>query len=576
MLKDLHKNSKISVIMPAYNEGLHIYDNIKDVVYLFQKIGYPFEIIIVDDASTDNTFDQAKKTQADFNSIIIARNEINYGKGWSIKKGFSYATGEYVVFLDADLELDPKQIERFFKIMQQDKSDVVIGCKRHRESRISYPLYRRVLSTGYFFLVKRLFGLPLRDTQTGLKLFKYKVLEKVMPKLLIKTFAFDLEVLVLAFSFGYKISEAPVLVNYKSKFGRIGLFSILTILIDTLAIYYRLKILKYYDYPRAKIALLPKVSILIAVKEKTKYLEECLRLCKKLNYPDYEIIVLPDKKITISDSGVKVIATGEVLPPTKRDMGAKHAQGEILAFLDDDSYPAEDWLYQAVRGFSHDGVVAVGGPAGDARGQSLEQQASGSVFSAQIVSGNYVCRYVPKILREVDDWPSCNFLVRKSDFERVNGFSTKFWPGEDTFLCFKLTKVLRKKILYDPEAMVYHHRRALFLPHLRQISRYALHRGYFAKRFPQTSLKFSYFLPSLFTIYMMGNLILFTQLNDFLRFLYLFIVLLYFILVGFTALKALNRKLVSLISIGIPLTHLTYGLFFIKGLLARRMSEEKT
>ena len=574
MLKDLDKNSKISVIMPAYNEGSHIYNNVKDIVYLFQKLTCPFEIIIVDDASTDNTFKEAERAKDTFENIIVTKNEINYGKGWSIKKGFSYATGGYIVFLDADFELDPKQIERFFEVIWQDKSDVVIGCKRHPESKIFYPLHRKILSAGYFFLVKRLFGLPIRDTQTGLKLFKYKVLEKVMPKLLIKTYAFDLEILVLAFSFGYKISEAPVIVNYKGKFGHIGLFSILTILIDTLAIYYRLKILKYYDYPRATITSFPKVSILITAKEKTRYLEECIRLCKRLNYPDYEIIVLPDKKISMSDAGVKIIPTGEVLPPAKRDIGAKYAKGEILGFLDDDAYPAEDWLYQAVKNFSHKNVAAVGGPAIEAIGDSLEQRASGAIFSSRIVSGNNSYRYVPEVLREVDDYPSCNFLVRKKDFEEVKGFSTKFWPGEDTFLCFKLTKSLKKKILYDPEAIVYHHRRALFLPHLRQVSRYALHRGYFAKRFPQTSFKISYFLPSMFAIYMLGNLVLFSQLNIFLRFSYLFMVFLYFILVAFTAVKALNRKMVRLIFIGIPLTHLTYGLFFIKGLFAKRMPEE--
>jgi len=575
VLKGLDKNLKISVIMPAYNEGDHIYRNIQDIVGLFQKLEQSFEIIVVDDASSDNTFREAKRAKDVFTNVIVLKNEINYGKGWSIRKGFSYVTGGYVVFLDADFELDPNQIEHFFEMMSSSKSDVVIGCKRHPQSKIAYPLYRKILSIGYFFLVKRLFGLPIRDTQTGLKVFKYEVLEQVMPKLLIKSFAFDLEILVLAFSFGYKIAEAPVIVTCKKKFGHIGLFSILSILIDTLAIYYRLRILKYYDYPRLKIAKLPKVSILIAVKENNKYLEQALRLCKELNYPDYEIIVLPDKDFSNTDHKVRIIATGSVTPPVKRDIGVKHAQGEILAFLDDDCYPAENWLRQAVRGFSYDDVAAVGGPAQDAAGQSLEQRASGSIFSSQMVSGNYVCRYVPKTLREVDDWPSCNFLVRKSDFGKVNGFSTEFWPGEDTFLCFKLVKVLKKKILYDPEAIVYHYRRPVFLPHLKQISRYALHRGYFARKFPQTSLRINYFLPSIFTIYMLITPLFFIYLNQLLRIIYLGLLLVYFAGLLFTSAKSLNRKIVRLIFAGIPLTHFTYGIFFIKGLLAKRMPEEK-
>lgn len=576
MLPGLDNHSKVSVIMPAYNEGGHIYQNIREIAALFGRLEQPFEIIIVDDASNDNTFAEAQKAKAELGNVIVARNELNYGKGWSIRKGFFLASGDYVVFLDADLELNPEQIERFFQIMRQTKCDVVIGCKRHPESKISYPLHRKIISAGYFFLVKRLFGLPIRDTQTGLKLFKYQVLAKVMPKLLIKTYAFDLEVLVLAFSFGYKIEEAPVIVNYKSKFGRIGLFAILTVLMDTLAIYYRLKILKYYEYPRLKSAKFPKVSILITAKEKTKYLEDCVKLCQKINYPDYEIIILPDKEITLQNSGVRIIPTGEISPPQKRDIGAKSAQGEILAFIDDDAYPAEDWLYQAVRSFSFPEVAAVGGPAVDAPGDPLEQRASGAIFASLMVSGNYVCRYVPKVMRQVDDWPSCNFLVKKEDFTQVGGFSTKFWPGEDTFLCFKLTKLLKKKILYDPQALVYHHRRAVFLPHLKQISRYAFHRGYFVKKFPQTSLRFAYFLPSLFTIYLTGNLIFFSQLSNFWRFTYLFAIFVYFILVAFTSVKLLNRKMVRMVSIGIPLTHLTYGFFFTKGLFAKRAPEEKS
>ncbi len=575
MFKGLDKNSKVSVIIPAYNEEIHIYGNIKDIFYLFQKLGYLFEIIIIDDASSDNTFEQAKKAQIDFHNIIVKRNAINYGKGWSVKKGFSYATGNYIVFLDADFELDPRQIERFFAIMQEDKSDIVIGCKRHRQSKIVYPLHRKVLSIGYFFLVKLLFGLPIRDTQTGLKLFKYEALKQVMPKLLIKTYAFDLEILVLAFSFGFKISEAPIVVNYKVKFGHIGFSAIITILIDTLAIYYRLNILKYYDYPRSKTSSFPKVSILVATKEKTRYLEECIELCQKLDYSDYEIIVLPDKEFSWPDPGIKIVPTGRVLPPTKRDIGARYAQGEILAFLDDDSYPKEDWLMQAVKNFGHSKVAAVGGPAVNPAKQSIAQRVSGMIFSSRIVSGSHVFRYIPRMLREVDDYPSCNFLVRKRDFEAVNGFSTKFWPGEDTFLCFKIKNILKKKILYDPEAIVYHYRRALFLPHLKQISRYALHHGYFAKRFPQTSLKIPYFLPSIFTIYVLGNLVLFNHLNNFFTFAYFFLGILYFILVAFAAIRTLDRRCALLVFIGIPLTHLSYGLFFIKGLLAQRMPEEK-
>ncbi|MDP8259594.1 MAG: glycosyl transferase, partial [Candidatus Gygaella obscura] len=139
------------------------------------------------------------------------------------------------------------QIKTFFDIMELDNADVVIGSKRHPNSVLNYPWHRRLVSSIYFFLVKILFGLPIRDTQTGLKLFKYEVLAKAFPRVLVKKFAFDLELLVNIHHLGYTIAEAPVRVDSKRKFGRIGVNSIMHTFWDTLAIWYRMYILKYYD-----------------------------------------------------------------------------------------------------------------------------------------------------------------------------------------------------------------------------------------------------------------------------------------------------------------------------------------
>jgi len=119
----------------------------------------------------------------------------------------------------------------------------------HPDSKIIYPWHRKIVSRVYFFLIKILFGLPIHDTQTGLKLFKAEVLEKVLPKILVKEFAYDLEVLVNARHLGYRIVEAPVVVHSQKRYGRIGIRSIYKTWIDTLAIFYRLNILKYYDQP---------------------------------------------------------------------------------------------------------------------------------------------------------------------------------------------------------------------------------------------------------------------------------------------------------------------------------------
>jgi len=254
-------------------------------------------------------------------------------------------------------------------------------------------------------------------------------------------------------------------------------------------------------------------------------------------------------------------------------MALDYAKGEILAFIDDDAYPEKDWLRNALKNFRDPDVAAVGGPAVTPDEDSLKQKASGLVYASVLVSGKYAYRYLPKDRLEVDDYPSCNFLVRKSVMQQLGGFKTDFWPGEDTKLCLKITKELGKKIIYDPEVLVYHHRRPVFLAHLRQIANYALHRGYFVKKYPQTSLKIAYFLPSLLLIGIFSGGVLALSLVS-LRAMYFLGLSLYLFLVLTFSFSG-KLRLIPLVFSGIILTHLTYGFYFIKGLLSMRLREEK-
>ncbi len=237
----------LSILMPAYNEGPRIRANILAVDRLFKELGRRYEIIVVDDGSGDWTFEEAKAAAKGSPLITVKRHEVNQGKGWALKEAFRLCRGEWVVFLDSDLDIDPGQLQVFFEIQEREGSDVVIGSKRHPDSKLKYPLKRRIVSAGYFFLVKLLFRMPLRDTQTGLKLFRREVLKAVFPKVLVKRYAFDLELLALAHHLGFRISEAPVIVEYRGKFGHIGLRSVFNIWWDTMAVFYRLHIKRYYD-----------------------------------------------------------------------------------------------------------------------------------------------------------------------------------------------------------------------------------------------------------------------------------------------------------------------------------------
>jgi glycosyltransferase involved in cell wall biosynthesis len=241
-------SASISVIMPAYNESEHIVTNLLEVVNVFNTFGREFEIIVVDDGSSDNTYLNAATTLLQHpERVRIVRYEVNKGKGNALIAGVCKARGEYVVFLDADMDLHPRQLPLFLALMESQHADAVIGSKWHPQSQVAYPKIRRFYSTCYYAFVRILFGLPVRDTQAGLKLFTMKLLRDVLPRLLAKRFAFDIEVLAVAHARGYKIVDAPVTLRFQRPMGRLRLHHAWSTLVDTLAIFYRLKVLHYYD-----------------------------------------------------------------------------------------------------------------------------------------------------------------------------------------------------------------------------------------------------------------------------------------------------------------------------------------
>lgn len=247
---------KISVLMPAYNEGAHLYENLVQTIRVFEKYKREYEIIVINDGSNDNTSQEALRTEAEFPRVKFVNLDKNVGKGNALQEGFAAATGDYVVFLDADLDLHPAQLWKLFKEMRDKQADVVIGSKRHPLSKVHYPFARRVISYIYAIVLGVLFGLPLTDTQSGLKIFRFEVLADVLPRILCKRYAFDVEVLANAHHMGYKIVEYPVVVSWRrhNRWGRIGLRDMYLTGIDTLAIFYRMYILRYYDHVKVPVA----------------------------------------------------------------------------------------------------------------------------------------------------------------------------------------------------------------------------------------------------------------------------------------------------------------------------------
>ncbi len=241
-------HEKITVLMPAFNESENIASNLREVVATFRALNADFEVILIDDGSPDHTHIHASRVLAEYPEFVrVVRYDTNQGKGGALITGSEYARGSFVVFLDADMDLHPSQLPVFFEIMQRTGAHAVIGSKRHPQSVVDYPFIRQIYSTGYYAIVRLLFGLPLRDTQTGLKLFRRELLDDVFPRILAKRFAFDIELLAVAHYLGYCITDAPVKLEFRRQMGRISWPEVSRIFFDTLAIFYRLRLRRYYD-----------------------------------------------------------------------------------------------------------------------------------------------------------------------------------------------------------------------------------------------------------------------------------------------------------------------------------------
>jgi glycosyltransferase involved in cell wall biosynthesis len=237
-----------SIVIPAYNEDHHIYENLLAVHAELSYFCDDFEIILVNDGSRDDTLSEAMRAAEQLGNTKVITYSKNGGKGNAIKEGFKNTSKDLITFFDADLDILPQQIEPLFNAIRKTGADVAIQSKRHQDSVVNgFPLRRQFLSRSYNLITRLLFNLPVSDTQVGIKLYRRKVLDMIMPKLLVKRFATDVEQLVLAHKYGFKIAECPVHINFNPDEDRIGLKDIFNIGWDTAAVYYRLNILKYYD-----------------------------------------------------------------------------------------------------------------------------------------------------------------------------------------------------------------------------------------------------------------------------------------------------------------------------------------
>lgn len=216
------------------------------------------------------------------------------------------------------------------------------------------------------------------------------------------------------------------------------------------------------------------ITVIIPCR-KAEEAQLCVQKCRELSRKDIEVIVLTDDY------------TGKVSPATKRNIGIKKAQGEIIAFIDADAYPDKWWLNYVVEnagGWCGPGLIPPNSP--------MRERATDWIL--RCMPFNY--RVSKKKVRYVDDYPTFNLIIPKKTFDLVGNFNENTLTGEDSDLCQRITK-LGLKIVYIPQCIVYHKRRPLFLPFLKQVATYAIHRGNFFRKGKGSSRKLVYCLPSI-------------------------------------------------------------------------------
>lgn len=242
----------LSIVMPAYNEEKLIYGSIKETLRIVEKFVPKLELIVVNDGSKDRTKEEIERAAREDSRVRLVSSEKNRGKGNAIISGVSQVEGKYVAFVDADLELNPSQLEGYLQKMLDDKKDVVIGCKFHKDSKLDYPFKRKVISMGYYIMLLVLFHLNVKDTQTGLKVFKTEAVKPVAHLIRTSGFAYDIELLVAVHRRGFSIAQMPVEVVYVREAGtkRIGMKDVFRAFIDTWAIFGRVYFKHYYDDKR--------------------------------------------------------------------------------------------------------------------------------------------------------------------------------------------------------------------------------------------------------------------------------------------------------------------------------------
>jgi dolichyl-phosphate beta-glucosyltransferase len=200
-----------SIIIPAYNETSRIGNALAQVLRCVHERNWPAEILVVDDGSVDDTAEIVRKVAATHSEVRLIENGGNRGKGYSVRNGVLSASGDIVMFTDADLSSPIEEAELLFEALRGG-ADIAIGSRwleRNRQTR-KQPFYRQFFGRCFNAVTRVVMGLPFADTQCGFKAFRRPVGQTIFQLQRIERWGFDPELLFIALKRGYTIREVPV------------------------------------------------------------------------------------------------------------------------------------------------------------------------------------------------------------------------------------------------------------------------------------------------------------------------------------------------------------------------------
>jgi len=237
----LKSETKLSVIIPVYNQEKRVGVSLARIKRVLGSTLQAYEIVVVNDGSTDKTLDVLQEEQEKDPSIHIVSYPVNRGKGYAVREGVMRSKGSTVIFTDGDLDVSPEVIKDY--IDELGSFDLVVASKRHPLSRVKAPQSRKFLSRAFSLVVRLLVGIKLKDTQAGLKAGNGDALRLIFSVMQVRRYAFDVELFVIADLLQLRIKEMPIEIELDRRF---KVRDIARMFVDVSGIAYRHRVRHWY------------------------------------------------------------------------------------------------------------------------------------------------------------------------------------------------------------------------------------------------------------------------------------------------------------------------------------------